>query len=398
MARLQHALLAFLAALGFSGCLLFTDPINKAPVVTGIMSPSSPIRGTKVYYTADVVDEDSPAELDLKWATFAPDAGGSCLWIKPADWTSQPSQALKPPQSLKIDAQYELDIESLGVICLCVQATDHHGATGQLCQTIRPVTTLTASITDKSSSAGQSKHPLCSNVHLSAANSTYPAGDDVQFNWNMQYSGTDPAGSTVQLARCAGEASDAEQCFTASVPGYYNVDLTVTDSTVSTPPSPKTSISISVAVNSPACIEVTSPPRDATTVFVAPEGKTFAVVNATDDCEPFSSTSTTLRFVWSISDPQANPSGPAQWVPKLNSSATTFLVNQDLFPNFRPGDTVQVRAEVRDTPTQDNYGPICSQSPSACCTQDTFTCYGADDAGKQNTCVRWTTWNVQFQP
>ena len=387
--RLQQALFTFIAALELSGCLLFTDPINKAPVVT-ITGPSAPVRGTQTDYFA-LVSDDQGSPSSLNWAEFA-SQDQSCLWITAAAWASQSSQ------SLARDRPYAFMAQTLDVVCLCVQATDPYGATGQACQRIAPINSKpTANITDESVlPQGQPTHPLCSTVHLSAKNSTYPANDQVQFNWSMQFAGTNPTGNTIQLARCPGIASDVDQCFGASVSGLYTVTLTIADSTtadgtVTTTTSDPFTLPITVDVDRPACIQATTPDVNAQTVLVSRiEPRTFSVSSVADDCDPYPATSTNLQFVWSLFDPtQPTP----QWLPQTNFNAASLVVSQDLFPDVRPGDTVQVRVEVRDTPTQVFYqegqpgGPICSQ--------DTITCY---DSGSSNDCVRWTTWNVQFQP
>ncbi len=413
--RLQQALFTFIAALELSGCLLFTDPINKAPVVT-IMPPrdhatQQPVangvvtRNTPVDFYAEVSDDkDSPATIPLSWASFTPDASQSCQSITAASWTAQGSL------SQASDVPYEFTASTLNVVCVCVLATDHNGATGQACQRIAPINPRPiAVITDESVvPPGQTTHPLCSTVHLSGRNSTYPTdpGDQVPFNWTMVYSGTGPAGSTLQLTDCPGIAGDVphiDQCFVASVPGQYTVSLTITDTTTTTNDAATTTMSapvtlvVNVDVDKPACIQATEPAISAATIVLArTDQRSFVVKNVADDCDPYPSQSTSLQFVWSLFDPtRPDSSGQTQWVPQSNADLATFTVSPDLFPNVRPGDTVGVRVEARDKPTQDFYangqpgGPICSQ--------DTQTCYSKDSSGNP-TCVRWTTWNVQFQP
>jgi hypothetical protein len=114
-----------------------------------------------------------------------------------------------------------------------------------------------------------------------------------------------------------------------------------------------------------------------------------------DDCQPFPRTSTSqtpAQLVWSIRD--GTTSSP-QWVYQA-TSANTFVISQSMFPNARPGDTVKLRVEVRDTPTQKSY----QQNPqyqSQLCAGDLDTCCSGGTCGS-SPCVRWTTWTVQFQP
>ena len=404
MGRLQQALFTFIAALELSGCLLFTDPINKAPVVKSIAGPLSPFRGDTATYSADVSDDqDGPENIDLKWAQFQPDGNGSCLYATaPTVWISTTAK----PASL--DVPYIVAIQTLDVVCVCVQAIDHNGATTQFCDRVTPVNPKpVATLSDVSLPPGQTTHPLCSNVHVFGASPTSPAGDKLEFDWT----GRDPAGNDLQIARCPGSASDADQCFAASSPGQYTVSLTITDSTtaadgtVTTTTSDPSTLAVTVDVDRPACIQATTPDVNAQTILVSRNQpnqppRILSVTNVADDCDSYPSPSSGLQFVWSVFDPtQPNPS----WVPQTNPSAASFTISQDLFPNVRPGDTVQVRVEVRDRTTQACYlgqklaGPLCSQDTPTCYTSEAAGC-SSQDASDNPTCVRWTTWNVQFQP
>jgi hypothetical protein len=223
----------------------------------------------------------------------------------------------------------------------------------------------------------------------------------------MVYSGTSSAGSTIQLADCPGISGDVkhlDECFVASVPGQYTVSLTITDTTTTTDGTSTTTTSapvtlvVTVDVDKPACIQTTDPAISAATIVLArTDPRSFVVKNVADDCDSYPSQSTNLQFVWSLFDPtQPDSSGQTQWVPQSNADMAAFTVSPDLFPNVRPGDTVQVRVEARDTPTQNSYAnPQLPGAPT--CSQDTPTCYSNDASGNP-TCVRWTTWNVQFQP
>jgi len=402
--RLQEALLAFAAVFGYSGCLLFTDPINEAPVVAITSSDTQVRRDTQTVFTAQVTDDkDDPALVVLKWAEFYPPLGESCArYLAASEWVGLSSSN---------GQTYPFTPKSLTPVCLCVQATDSSGATAQTCTA--PLTpdnpAPVAVITDQSTiPVGQGKHQLCKTVYLSAEKSTFPAtarmlpGEVVQFSW----SGTDPAGAAIQFVSCGGLAVDKDdlhRCFKAAVSGNYQIALTITDIvpagkiTITSPSSPA-AIQIAVDVDRPACLLSTDPDVYAKTVVLSrSETRSFTVSNVADDCDPYPPAGTALQFVWSLFDPtQPSSSGLPQWVPQRDFKTTAFPVSQALFPNVRPGDTVQVRLEVRDTPTQLFYSR--DQPGGPICTQDTAFCYGKDDAGKMNDCVRWTTWNVQFQP
>ncbi len=405
MGWLPRAPLAFTAALGLSGCLLFTDPINEAPVVTIDEHPDPVFRGVQTEFTATVKDEDSPGSIVLAWAEFGPDPVlQGCDWITPAAWVPAPSNERK----LDSSAPYKFTGSSL--VCLCVQATDHYGASGQACHRIEPKPAApSARIEDVSGALSGATRPLCSQVQLSAESSTFPAGDQLQFDWSIQYSGSDPSGTSVQLATCSGvdkSKTDQHRCFYAGVPGSYTVTLSITDTfvesgaTTSLKSDPAMFV-VQVDVDRPPCIQRTDPDWYRQWIFLSSnpelggtyESRTFKVLLVADDCEPYpqlqGSTNPPARFVWSVFDStQPSPT----WVYQTNTS-DTFTVSQALFPNARPGDTIGLRVEVRDTQVQKLY-----QSGGQVCPLDTDVCCGTSACGQTDECVRWTTWTVQFQP
>jgi hypothetical protein len=389
-----------------SGCLLFTDPINKAPTVT--MDPhTGPVtRGSPAYYTAGVTDDkDNPASLLLEWSEFlAPQLG--CGTITLANWGSNYTST-----TLGAFEPYPFKPANLAKVCLCARTTDHNGATGFDCTktAIAPVNAPpVAVIEDVSGARSNQPRPLCSQVHLSAEGSTFTLGD--QFNWTLQYTGTDSAGKSVQLSPCTGvvdSKKDQHRCFYAAAPGGYAVTLQIVDSavlngaTISTP-SNLVTFAISVNADTPPCLQRTDPDVYAgrillslgTNLDVTYQSRTFKVLSVADDCEPFplpaGSTGAPTKFHWSVLDnTQASPA----WTSQTNATES-FTVSQSMFPNARPGDTIGLRVEVRDTLVQNLY----PKSGPPCLTDTVDICCGAVACGTPNDCVRWTTWTVQFEP
>lgn len=414
MGRPPRASSAFFAALGLSGCLLFTDPINEAPVVT-IHPPSDPlvvVRGTATYFTATVTDDkDTTASFLVEWAEFTPQLGG-CLWITPATWV-----APKRTETLDSSAPYMLVANTPDALCLCARATDHNGATGFKClQPITPKNSVpVARIIDVSGDPSGQPRPLCSPMHLSAEKSDFLAGDT--FDWTIAYTGTEPAPKVPQLAECPGVAvnkAKQHRCFSVGSPGSYTVTLTITDSvvlngnTINTPSEPAM-FEIPVKDDTPPCLRRTDPEVNAQRILLSRsadlggtyQSRTFRVLSVADDCEPYplpaGATGSPSQFVWSVLDTtRASPT----WTYQTNIS-DSFTVSQSLFPSARPGDTIQLRVEVRDSVVQNQLlllggaAQICSTvSPE---TSPTFCC-GSVACGTPNDCVRWTTWTVQFQP
>jgi len=392
--RSSQVSFALAATLGLSGCLLFSDPINKAPTVTIAPSTTPIYRDTQVSFTATVKDDHDPVSaLVLRWHEF-PRAGDqqSCLSISPSDWPKN-----LPPYLA--DEPYSFESSTPSVTFLCAQVTDTNGATGQACYRIEPQNVAPkAIITDVSGAPSNQQRPLCSQIHLSAENSMYPTEDQIGFRWNIQYAGTNSAGSS-----CDGVTTNAaaHRCFNASAPGTYTVTLTLDD----TPPgtSAKTSVDadpfvIPVADDMPPCLRRTDPDVYAQTILLSRsadlggyQSRTFKALSVDDDCEPYppaSGSTGTAQFVWSVLDMTGQvDAGSRAWAVQTNSSDSLTL-SQSQFPNARPGDTVKVRLEVRDAKVQSDY-----QDPRySVCPDSTDICTGA------NNCVRWTTWTVQFQP
>jgi len=420
--RSLRASFVLAAALGLSGCLLFTDPINKAPVVKIVQVTDEVVRDIPAKFTATVSDDnDSPASLLLEWAEFKSSQLPYCSWITPATRDSQ-------YKSTTLDSfePYTFTTDSPDRVCVCARTTDHNGATGLGCsKAIIPVNpTPVATIEDVSGNPSGQTRPLCSKVHLSAEGSTFPTGDQlqpgeqVQFNWSLQYTGADSAGKSVQLSKCAdlatGQSDQQHQCFYAAGPGTYTVTLSITDSLGSTGTPTTTSTSetatfvVPVNVDTPPCLQRTDPDVYSQRILLSRnadlggtyQSRTFTVLGVADDCNPYPSvpllggnTSSPPVFVWSVLDStQHSPS----WIQQVNAT-TSFTVSQVMFPNARPGDTIGLRVEVRDQAVQDSLrsgGQVCSvnppdTSPAICC---------GDACGTPNDCVRWTTWTVQFQP
>ncbi len=292
------------------------------------------------------------------------------------------------------------------------RATDHNGATGQACYEI--TTTMTATIADVSGAYSGQPRPLCSQVHLSAESSVFPTGDSLKLDWSIQYTGTDPVAKSVQLSACTGsvascanvatDKANLHRWFYAGSPGTYTVTLSIEDtlSGSSVPVISNTdTFVVPVDIDTPPCLKRTDPDVYAQRILLSRsadlggtyQSRTFKVLNVADDCEPYplpaGSTNSPTQFVWSVLDStQASPT----WTYQTNTS-DSFTVSQALFPNARPGDTVEVRVEARDSVVQKLY-----QAGGQVCAQDVNICCGSTACGTPNDCVRWTTWTVQFQP
>jgi len=399
----RHLILlsALPGVLGLAGCILFTDPINEAPVVT-IDPPSGPVvSGNSVSITGRATD-DQDSDISLEWRVFTNPKNLVCSSITAADW---PPMTPTTPL-LASGVSYEFKPSAPDTVCVCARATDHYGASSFQCLAFTPSNPLpVADIVDASSTGlGSGKFRLCSQIHLSAEGSKIPPGDTPTFTW----SGNDPSGTLLQPIDCTGVTTKKEQhfCFSASAPGTYTVNLSIEDKYTSdgkahTSDKVQAQFVASVAADTPACLQRTEPDIFAHTILLSRssdlgssyQSRTFVVDSVDDDCQPFPQTSTSqtpVQLVWSIWDgTSASPGWAYQ-----SASANSFVISQSRFPNARPGDTVKLRVEARDKPTQDQYQRKINYQP---CPGDLDTCCDGGTCGS-SPCVRWTTWTVQFQP
>jgi len=388
--------------LGTAGCLLFTDPINEAPVVTVKPLSETVYRGRPARFSVQVGDDrDDPSTIRVRWYTRFGLADEGCNWITTASWAGV-SLEQSPLQSS--DAPYEIRPTTPDAICVCVLATDRDGASANSCKRVEvenpdPI----AEITYGSGLLTSAPFPPCSQVHVTARTSTYPSDpstDQIRFNW----SGVDPAGKPLALEACEDSSAslpELDRCFSAPASGNYTVTLTIDDKvlvgkTNVTTRSTPASLVVSVANDTPPCLKRTDPPIDARVALlpvchpgVPCESRTFKALLVADDCEPYpvpsGSGKSPTEFIWWVYD--STKSDPA-WVRQVNSSES-YILSQIQFGNARPGDTIKLRLEVRDS----NYRPS-----SSTCSLNKDVCYEADAGAGTGDCVRWTTWTVQFQP
>jgi hypothetical protein len=392
-------------ALGSSGCLLFTDPINEAPKVKILPHPDPVYRGIATDFYVQVSDDGNPPPGDVRWWEFDTNQSGSCTSVTAASWASLPFPG---PIFVPRDAPHAFKTIKHVATCLCVQAIDQDGAAGQDCSRIEPDTQQPlAKITAISGAPIASQQPKCSQIQLSATWSTFVKEDDIQFKWTLDYVGADPTGKQTQLTNCTGlipPRPDEYKCLYAAAPGVYNVTLTVTDTPLDMDgaTSAPATLGITILEDTPACLEQTTPVMTARLILLGSSGslgqsRTFTVDSVKDDCEPYpprrdTPTLQESTFVWSVLD---GTSAKPQWVVQANpANSNSFTIDQQNFPNARPGDTLGLRVEIRDTPAQ-----LLHQTTGPACVDDsTVVCCGSGGCTGTNDCVRWTTWTVEFQP
>jgi hypothetical protein len=373
-----------------------------------VNDPGPITRGQLAYFTAAISDDrDSNNQLTITWGVRSSFNQG-CEQITPATFETEPSST---DIQLASTASYFYRPADLGVDCVCAEAVDRDGAKAVGCLPIQASNpSPRATIVDLDGYLSGNPRPLCSLVRLSAKQSIYFPEDTLSFDWSLGYSGPDPNGGLVQFVDCDGVTTDLDKklnrCFPTGVPGTYTVSLSITDKpdNVAAQTSATTSFVALVSTDTPPCLQRTDPDVHAqvimlmlshsTDIGAPPPSRTFKVLSAADDCEPYpvpaNSSKNATQFVWSVYDgTKATPS----WVYQTDTT-DTFTVSQANFPNARPADAVKVRVEVRDANVQRLY----TQGIPACPSDQTDICCGPNGCTGTNDCIRWTTWTVQFQP
>lgn len=392
--------LTFFAWIFLPSCLLVSEKANRPPQVTIVNNTMDVYRQKPLSLSALVKDDqDAPSSLRLTWIAIA-NKGSDCDAISKDDF--------RVGLVAGTTENYDYTATTLEPTCVCVEVTDHQGATAHDCHLLQaknlpPVVVLE----DVLKIPSGEMRPLHSAVRLTAAASKDPESDPLQYVWAIHYSGADPLGKVVHLGSCTDTLPSEEptaRCFYATAAGTYEVTLKVAD-TVQRQGISETNWSepvkfiVPVDVDRPPCIERTFPDSRAQRILLSRstdlgglyESRVFQVLSVADDGEPFplplGTRKIPAKLIWYVFDStQPSPT----WV-RQASESDQLLVSQSRFPNARPGDTVRIRLEVRDSLVDANYQDwICPQDQDYCCAPGS--------CAVKDACLRWTTWTVQFQP
>jgi len=191
------------------------------------------------------------------------------------------------------------------------------------------------------------------------------SGDPTTFDWSH----FKPApGSAASLGSCADAPTSTQvQCFTADVPGHYEVGLTVSNDSGSNMAIPK---AIDVAPDQPPCIDHRMPSGATTTLT----DFSFA---PTDDLD-----ADALHVQWLVSDANGT-----NFSTRLKGNVLSFSLNP---AEFTFGDFVKVRVEIRDRDVQRGDDAFV-----ACGNLDTCS---AVSLIHPDTCFQRFTWTVHILP
>lgn len=368
-----------------SGC--FTNPINRAPVVTQIsQAGGSTPKGRDATFTAIGSDPDQD---QLTWTWIA--THGDCPdYRDPATWPHDtmggepgtPTTFVVRDQAYTASAKY----------CVWAFATDRYGAVGAANLPVAPadnapvVSLLMVVDPGAQEPPPGPLYPAYSRFQFTA-DATDIDGDQLTYSWSLSQQ---PIGSTATLVPCASDSSsddDTRRCFTADLPGTYSVSLSVSDGTL---PAQATSGPLMVLADAPPCIETTEP-------AFALDPTTNAKALTTQGY--YADQKIKVDSVYDDGNPFPPPPGKDRprftWYTGTNDTGLHYLDNvnyQDLSlsrSDYLIGDYVNARLEVHDS----NVGVI--DAILAACGNADFCATPVIPAGRTSCWVR-VSWRIHL--
>jgi hypothetical protein len=385
--RVLAPALAAAALAAASGC--FTNPINRAPVITQINpSPGSPAKGQSATFTAIGSDPDQD---QLTWTWIAkqgdcPDARDPATW--PHDTMAGEPGA--PATFVVSDQAYTKSPK----YCVWAFATDRYGAVGAENLLVipgdnAPVVTMQMVVDPGVVDPPPGPvFPAYSTFQFTAVASDLD-GDPLEYTWGLAQQ---PTGSRVTFSTCPGHSSpdddDTRRCFTADLPGTYSVSVSVsanhlTANAISQP--------LMVLADAPPCIDATTPlfavdptanTKALTTQGYYPDQK-IRVDTVYDDGNPFPQLPDRDRphFTWFLG---TNDSG-LHYVDNVDYQELPLSKS-----DYRQGDYVNARLEVKDQ----NGGAI-DAILAACGNNADFCATPVIPAGRATCWVR-VSWRIHL--
>jgi hypothetical protein len=374
-----------------AGCLLFSDPVNKAPTVaiTHQQDPLRLVRYKTARFEADAVDDDQSKDtLMIDWYRDK-----ICTKVL-AGSAIAPNLGLAPFQFIPTE---------LGPGCVAVVVTDKHGATATAIQTYEVVDQPPVAALEIQSAPGLTlpqagqplQLPLYAQVTLSGKESKDPDGDSLTYLWSVY---TDDE-KQLLVATCPDNDIGVYACtFSADTPGRYHVELVVLSNEKSSVPPAVQYIDVAgdqlpnIVIDSAQPKPQTSP-DDSPIILFASWPNTFTITQVEDDGDPYppivpwtTGEESTAGFVWFY---RVYSTGSELFHRLDGISSSSFTIPIGF---FHPQETIQVRVEYRDRVTAcqpRNTG--CDAVFSACGSGATI-CYSSDQLR-----VQWVTWTVTFR-
>lgn len=357
-----------------TGCLLYTDPINTAPMVD-IVSPQTFPRATPLTFQADARD-DQPGTLSYSWGLVrdaCPDGG------------QVPSRAGEI--SSGFGPIFTVTLGDAGAYCVFVDVVDGHGAEAHDTTTFR--------VDDRPPTAVITRRPpgltpsgpiaLYSALRFSRDGSSDPDPDTLAFTWTL----VRPGGNPEHPQPCATPADDVcfhpcdtttdDVCFRAVVPGSYTLTLDVQDGAGM---SAQEVLPLTVADDQAPCIVQTAPTFSTQGIVSDPAvALAFQVDGVDDDGDPFPSPTTWQSEAWFAWSYRVGTSGPFTRIAQWDLASFSFPAG-----NFQPGQILQVRVEANDRRPEQTELRACELSAI-----DATTCE------PRVGCDQWVTWTVELR-
>jgi hypothetical protein len=274
-----------------TGCLLYTNRINRGPEVT-IDGPSMVFRGERPPFTAMPSDPDQDAgSLLVDWRAQKLEPGGAC---PPADG------GLNVPPAPHVglgatNTRFTLDgLTTPGRTCVWVTVHDDEGASavaGRTLEVQNHTPEAKIEIVKADPGAGDT-FALYRPVHLTAAKSIDLDDDHLNPLWHL----TSPDGTMRIPEACPMPPGDV--CVALERPGPYVFELEVSDPYGGVSRQTRT---LTVAEDHPPCIETTMPDFrvGATPIYQkSTEPLRFELDVADDDGDPYPEAGDRATLVW----------------------------------------------------------------------------------------------------
>jgi len=350
---------AALSLLG--GC--FTSPINGPPEKPKIAPVDTVRRGEPASFTIVRSDPDRDA-VAVTWGTHSGDCPADPAAPIPEDWEPR---SLPPTTDARATVDAKMTQEPF---CVCAVAVDSHGATSADCFAADPRNGAPIADIKVLEPASMASYPLYSNFKLSGVDSFDPI-DPLMFFWTF----TRPPSSSAKVVDCANDPQHKQFCFTADVPGTYQVSLAVSDGHggMGTAEQP-----LIVLKDRLPCIQATLPDF-VPEVVLPPLNNEFSVEVVDDDGEPYPQRPDrpAPHFAWSLrhgNDPLIHLQGND--FHKLPVAPTEFA----------EGERAQVRVEISDE----------NAANQETIRRQLATCLDAPDCAAAPGCLQRVSWTVQY--
>jgi hypothetical protein len=347
---------------GPAGCLLYTDGINVAPMVS-IIRPDPIVRGAGLTFSAQVLD-DQTVPFQYRWGA----AHGGC-----------PGTGALPVDTFASDTTpaFMVQLDHSGDHCVFVSVTDDHGATSSATTDVHVDNRQPSAVISRvgaATPAPGTQIPLYSDLRFTGHDrSTDPdPADRLTYSWTL----TPPAGAAGSPPACNDGATD-DACFSVDQVGTYLLVMVASDNE----DTAVTQLSFEVADQRP-CIVATDPPFAVAPIVHDPSlDLSLAVTGVDDDGDPLPAPAnrpSMASFVWAW-----RIGGSGQFTRLATYDLPTYNVPAG---SFQSGQTLEVRVEAHDRVQRVDELLACYQMQP-----QPLVCVVAP------ACDQWVTWTVELR-